>query len=80
MVTLGEMMRQLGLDVGPESDVFLPIGTQIADTCLHCRKIEACREWLARKPPAESYRAFCPNAEAFDFLRRRKGLDAEPIG
>ncbi len=65
---LADMMRRQGID-----RTALPPTTTLRDIewrCGACADWRKCRAWLASREAPESYRAFCPNAEAFDALRR----------
>jgi hypothetical protein len=68
---LDEMMQRLGIERAG-----LPRTTAIAGAlramewrCGECADWRKCRAWLASHDAPGSYRAFCPNAEAFDELR-----------
>ena len=50
----------------------------MAERCRACRNVEECQHWLARGETVEGYRAFCPNALAFDELPRKASETAEP--
>lgn len=69
---LADMMRRLGIRRGQ-----LPHDAQTAGRlraiewrCGDCATWRQCRAWLASGEATEEYRAFCPNAAAFDELRR----------
>lgn len=67
---LAAMLRRLGIsrerlrDSGAMHDVEM--------TCTICQATGRCEHWL-RSGKTEGYAAFCPNAEAFEALRAKKG-------
>jgi hypothetical protein len=67
---LATMLRRLGIsrerlrESGAVHDVEL--------TCTLCGATGQCEHWL-RSGKTEGYEAFCPNAEALDALRAKKG-------
>ena len=65
---LADMMRRQGIDRAA-----LPRMPRLRDIewrCGACKDWRKCRSWLASRDAPDNYRAFCPNAEAFDELRR----------
>lgn len=69
---LADMMRRLGINRAK-----LPHDAQTAGSlrtiewsCGECTAWRRCRAWLASGEIPNEYRAFCPNAAAFDELRR----------
>lgn len=65
---LADMMRRQGID-----HAALPRIPRLRDIewrCGECKDWRKCRRWLASRDAPDDYRAFCPNAEAFDELRR----------
>ena len=73
------MLDRLGFDV-PElvEGTFKCKIEAMAERCRACRNVEECQHWLARGETVEGYRAFCPNALAFDELPRKASETAEP--
>jgi uncharacterized protein YjiS (DUF1127 family) len=77
---LAEMMRRQGIDRGA-----LQRSTLVAEAlramewrCGECADWRQCNAWLASRDNApQSHRAFCPNAEAFDALRRSEAAASE---
>jgi hypothetical protein len=65
---LAEMMRRQGIDGAGTRDMLRL--RDIEWRCGECTDWRKCRNWLASRHPPDEYRAFCPNAEAFDELRR----------
>ena len=68
---LADMMRRQGIDRAA-----LPCMPRLRDIewrCGECKDWRKCRSWLASRDAPDNYRyryrAFCPNAEAFDELR-----------
>ena len=72
---LGRMLARLGL--GAED---LPTGAssarRIERECTTCSAQSRCHRWLDDAHDANSYRAFCPNAQAFDRLLATKAKPA----
>ena len=64
------MMWRLGIerDALPPSPAAETLRA-IERRCGECADWRKCPDWLATSEPAETYRAFCPNAEALDRLR-----------
>jgi hypothetical protein len=69
---LAQMMRHAGVERAK-----LPHDPQTAASlraiewrCGDCATWRRCHDWLASGETPEEYRAFCPNAAAFDELRR----------
>jgi hypothetical protein len=65
---LADMMRRQGIDRAKMPG--LPRLRDIEWRCGECKAWRKCRSWLALRDAPDNYRAFCPNAEAFDELRR----------
>jgi hypothetical protein len=65
---LADMMRRLGIDRAAMPH--MPRLRDIEWRCGECKNWRKCRRWLASRDAADEYRAFCPNAEAYDELRR----------
>ena len=66
---LTAMLRRLGITLTASQERSAEI-REIERTCLQCAAGRQCDHWL-RSGPAGEERQFCPNAEAFDRLRRR---------
>ncbi|MBV8653078.1 MAG: hypothetical protein JO255_16560 [Alphaproteobacteria bacterium] len=68
---LTEMIRRQGIDCAA-----IPAMPRLRDIewqCGECKEWRRCRSWLASRDAPDEYRAFCPNAEAFDELPRAAG-------
>jgi len=68
---LARMMQRLGIDRAglPRSAAVLEGLREMEWRCGDCVDWRKCRIWLESHDAPESYRAFCPNAEALDELR-----------
>lgn len=68
---LAQMMQRLGIDRAalPHSTAVAEMLRAIEWQCGECADWRQCRAWLASPDAAETHRAFCPNAEAFEQLR-----------
>jgi uncharacterized protein YjiS (DUF1127 family) len=63
------MLRRLGLEkrvalLSPQ------LIRGIERRCATCGNQRDCRRWIEKGGPADAYRHFCPNAEAFDAVQR----------
>jgi hypothetical protein len=65
---LADMMLCQGIDRAALA--CMPRMRDIEWRCGECKDWRKCRSWLASRDAPDNYRAFCPNAEAFDELRR----------
>jgi uncharacterized protein YjiS (DUF1127 family) len=68
---LRRMMARLGIDRTrfSRSKALADAVREMEWRCGECADWRHCREWLDSGAPAETYRAFCPNATALDHLR-----------
>jgi uncharacterized protein YjiS (DUF1127 family) len=71
---MDEMMQRQGIDRAalPPTHAGTNALREIEWGCGACAEWRKCHAWLASHDALESYRAFCPNAAAFDQLRRSK--------
>jgi hypothetical protein len=67
---LTEVMRRAGINAADLAhDQALK---EIEWRCIECRSWRQCRAWLASNETGDGYRAFCPNLNAFDEIRRER--------
>ena len=68
---LRRMMARLGIDRARlrHSKAFADALREMEWRCGECADWRHCRTWLDTDVPPDTYRAFCPNAEALDHLR-----------
>ncbi len=70
---MGAMLRQLNIDVTRACTEALGTTMQrVARTCLLCRNVDTCAQWLAAPIDPTGYHLFCPNAETLDRLPREQ--------
>jgi uncharacterized protein YjiS (DUF1127 family) len=71
---LRRMMARLGIDRArfSRSKTVADVIREMEWRCGECADWRHCRAWLESGAPAETYRAFCPNAAALDHLRCRE--------
>jgi Family of unknown function (DUF6455) len=69
---LAKMMSRLGIDRAalPRNVAIIERLRAMGWTCGECGSWRKCRTWLAGTESPASYRAFCPNVERLDELRR----------